>query len=70
MQGTQLLLSSYLAVPSAVAGALPRFTQRQVEEVKLVIRMLPVFFATILYWTIYNQVGRPPASSPVNMDPN
>ena len=39
------------------AGGLPRFTQRQVEEVKLVLRMLPVFFATIIYWTIYNQVG-------------
>ncbi|GAB4818682.1 hypothetical protein N2152v2_005728 [Parachlorella kessleri] len=45
------------AAEVGMAGALPRFTQRQVEEVKLVIRMLPVFFATILYWTIYNQMG-------------
>ena len=27
------------------------FTTRQVEEVKLVLRMLPIFGATILYWT-------------------
>lgn len=37
-------------------GAL-RFTRMQVDEVKLVVRMLPVFFATILYWTIYIQMG-------------
>lgn len=40
-----------------VAGGPPRFSQRQVEEVKLVVRMLPIFFTTILYWTIYIQMG-------------
>lgn len=32
------------------------FTAEQVEEVRMVIRMLPVFLTTILYWTIYAQV--------------
>jgi len=39
----------------AVAAAPTRggktFSARQVEEVKLVLRMLPIFGATILYWT-------------------
>ena len=34
-----------------------KFSRQQVEEVKLVLRMLPIFFATILYWTIYMQMG-------------
>lgn len=29
----------------------------QVEEVKLVLRLLPVFFSSILYWTIYTQMS-------------
>eukprot|EP00955_Chlamydomonas_euryale_P008331 88664-Chlamydomonas_euryale.AAC.1 len=29
----------------------------QVEEVKLVLRLLPVFFCCILYWTIYTQMS-------------
>lgn len=37
-------------------GGAARFSQRQVEEVKLVLRMLPIFLTTILYWTIYMQV--------------
>lgn len=32
------------------------FTPAQVEEVRCVVRMLPIFFTTILYWTIYCQV--------------
>ena len=32
------------------------FTAEQVEEVRMVIRMLPVFLTTILYWTMYAQV--------------
>lgn len=40
-----------------VPGGARRFTQRQVQEVKLVFRMLPVFFSTIFYSTIYVQVG-------------
>ncbi len=38
------------------AGGGRRFSQRQVEEVKLVLRLLPVFATTSLYWTIYMQV--------------
>ncbi|RMZ54186.1 hypothetical protein APUTEX25_005342, partial [Auxenochlorella protothecoides] len=33
-------------------GGVARFTRRQVEEVKLVLRMLPIFVTTILYWTM------------------
>jgi len=46
------------------------FTAEQVEEVRMVVRMLPVFLTTILYWTIYAQAraaGRPappPAALP------
>ncbi len=39
------------------AGGARLYTPRQVDEVKLVLRMLPIFFATILYWTVYMQVG-------------
>lgn len=35
------------------------FTLEQVEEVRCVIRMLPIFFTTILFWTIYAQVRHP-----------
>lgn len=45
------------ATLSRCAGGARRFTRRQVEEVKLVLRMLPVFSATILYWTVYMQMG-------------
>ncbi|KAL6768208.1 NRT1 [Auxenochlorella protothecoides x Auxenochlorella symbiontica] len=38
-------------------GGVARFTRRQVEEVKLVLRMLPIFVTTILYWTVYMQMG-------------
>lgn len=38
-------------------GGARRYTRQQVEEVKLVLRMLPVFFCTIIYWTIYVQMG-------------
>lgn len=34
-----------------------RWSQRQVQEVKLVFRMLPIFFATIFYSTVYVQMG-------------
>jgi len=45
------------ATQARAPGGARRFTRQQVEEVKLVIRMLPVFFTTILYWTIYMQMG-------------
>lgn len=35
----------------------PGYTAAQVEEVRFVIRLLPVFFTTILYWTVYAQMG-------------
>ena len=47
------------ASPSlAAAGGARRFSTRQVEEVKLVLRLLPVFATTALYWTIYMQARR------------
>jgi dipeptide/tripeptide permease len=33
------------------------YTPEQVEEVRMVVRLLPVFFTTILYWTVYAQMG-------------
>uniref|UniRef100_A0A7S1X4Y8 Uncharacterized protein n=1 Tax=Tetraselmis chuii TaxID=63592 RepID=A0A7S1X4Y8_9CHLO len=33
----------------------PRFSAKQVEEVRLVLRMLPIFFTTVLYATVYTQ---------------
>lgn len=36
-------------------GGLAGYTPKQVEEVKLVLRLLPVFAATVLYWWV---VGR------------
>mmetsp|Transcript_42146 Transcript_42146/g.126167 ORF Transcript_42146/g.126167 Transcript_42146/m.126167 type:complete len:627 (+) Transcript_42146:727-2607(+) len=33
------------------------YSPQQVEEVKLVLRLLPVFLSSILYWTIYTQMG-------------
>lgn len=42
--------------PAPIAGGARRFSQRQVEEVKLVLRLLPIFATTALYWTIYMQV--------------
>eukprot|EP00803_Ostreobium_quekettii_P011290 evm.model.scf_938.2 EVM.evm.TU.scf_938.2 scf_938:29735-33363(+) len=33
------------------------FTEDQVYEVKLVLGVLPVFFTTILYWTVYSQMS-------------
>ena len=41
------------------AGPVGGFTAAQVEEVRMVMRMLPVFFTTILFWTIYCQASRP-----------
>lgn len=38
-------------------GQTEQFSVQQVEEVKLVYRMLPIFFSTIMYWTIYMQMG-------------
>ena len=31
-------------------GGLAGYTPKQVEEVKLVLRLLPIFGATVLYW--------------------
>ena len=35
----------------------PGYSPEQVEEVRLVLRLLPVFGATILYWSVYAQMG-------------
>ncbi|EFJ40034.1 hypothetical protein VOLCADRAFT_70090, partial [Volvox carteri f. nagariensis] len=40
------------------AGGRRRFQRNMsVEEVKMVLRLMPVFFTTMLYWTIYTQMG-------------
>ncbi|KAG2452163.1 hypothetical protein HYH02_003195 [Chlamydomonas schloesseri] len=38
-------------------GMAGHYTPQQVEEVKMVLRLMPVFFTTMLYWTIYTQMG-------------
>ncbi len=43
------------------AGAIAGFTMEQVEEVRMVVRMLPIFLTTIFYWTIYSQVTLRPS---------
>ena len=39
------------------AGAARGYNAEQVEEVRAVLRMLPVFVLTISYWTIYTQMA-------------
>ena len=39
----------------ACAGGVAGFTVEQVEEVRMVVRMLPIFLTTIFFWTIYSQ---------------
>ena len=41
------------------AGSVAGFTAEQVEEVRMVVRMFPIFLTTIFYWTIYSQVQAP-----------
>lgn len=49
-------LDGALAARCAPGGA-RTFSARQVEEVKLVLRMLPIFATTAFYWTAYAQMG-------------
>jgi peptide/histidine transporter 3/4 len=44
-------------VPPHLATKVKRFSKEQVDEVKLVLRMLPIFLSTIMYWTVYMQMG-------------
>jgi len=57
------------ACPVGAGGGVAGFTAEQVEEVRMVVRMLPVF----LYWTIYAQAraaGRPaPPRCPAALRP-
>ena len=47
------------------AGSVAGFTAEQVEEVRMVVRMFPIFLTTIFYWTIYSQVrARPRPACP------
>ena len=39
-------------------GRVGGYSAAQVEEVRMVMRMLPIFFTTILFWTIYCQACR------------
>lgn len=41
----------------------------QVEEVRMVVRMLPIFVTTIFYWTIYSQVRSNPFQSLTLIEP-
>lgn len=34
-----------------------KFTARQVNEVRAVVRVMPVFFTSVLYWTVYQQMS-------------
>ena len=43
-------------MPDVAAGSVAGFTAEQVEEVRMVVRMFPIFLTTIFYWTIYSQV--------------
>lgn len=48
----------YWAVTSLLCfcpGRVGSYSAAQVEEVRMVMRMLPIFFTTILFWTIYCQ---------------
>ena len=60
-------------MPDLAAGSVAGFTAEQVEEVRMVVRMFPIFLTTIFYWTIYSQVGPlglfPPSASPGSSDP-
>ena len=38
-----------------VSGA-KHYSHEQVEEVRLVVRLFPMFVATIFYWTVYSQM--------------
>lgn len=56
---------SYTFLYNAVKEELPDdgglvvegYSPQQVEEVRMVFRLLPVFFTTIMYWTVYAQMG-------------
>ena len=43
--------------PPSAGLHVPGYSPEQVEEVRLVVRLLPIFFTTILYWTVYAQMG-------------
>mmetsp|Transcript_33936 Transcript_33936/g.96157 ORF Transcript_33936/g.96157 Transcript_33936/m.96157 type:complete len:662 (-) Transcript_33936:13-1998(-) len=43
------------AEPVALDSGRKKFSPKQVEEVKLVLRMLPVFLTTVIYSTVYAQ---------------
>ena len=42
---------------SSAAGGFAGFSRAQVEEVRLVVRMAPIFWTTAFYWAIYAQMG-------------
>ena len=42
--------------PSAGSKKGKHYTHEQVEEVRLVVRLFPMFLATCFYWTIYSQM--------------
>eukprot|EP00803_Ostreobium_quekettii_P006650 evm.model.scf_534.10 EVM.evm.TU.scf_534.10 scf_534:53976-59558(+) len=43
--------------PHWLDAAIGNFTREQVDEAKLVLGVMPVFFTTVLYWTVYSQMS-------------
>ena len=50
-------LTSQVLIAWLCTGRVGGYTAAQVEEVRMVMRMLPIFFTTILFWTIYCQAS-------------
>jgi len=48
---------SYAWIEDAAAERGGKYSEAQVEEVRLVVRMFPIFVTTIFYWIIYQQMG-------------
>jgi len=45
-----------------------QYTHEQVEEVRLVVRLFPMFLATCFYWTVYSQMATLFVSQGIQMD--
>ena len=54
--GTNPLIPRHTRRPQP-PSPLARFTPAQVDEVRCVLRMLPIFWTTAFYWALYAQMG-------------